>query len=142
MSQATAALNRRLLDANLTKRIALPSAAGTVNSASIDLGSVNLGSASDELEGEISYEATPSLANSATLTMTVQDSADNSSFAAVASLATLVVTGSGGTGAAASSRTFRLPPTTRRYVRISIVESSAGGDNSAKYGTLKLFANC
>lgn len=142
MSQATAGLFRRLLDANLSKSIALPAAAGTVTSASIDLGSVNIGPLADEIEGEVAFDATPSLANSATLTLTIQDSADNSSFAAIASLATLVATGAGGVGASAATRKFRFPPDCRRYVRISIVESASGGDNSAKYAYLKVRPNC
>jgi hypothetical protein len=53
---------------------------------------------------------------------------------------TLTVTGSGGTGAAASSLTVRLPSSARRYLRLSVVESSAGGDNSAVSATFAILA--
>jgi molybdenum-dependent DNA-binding transcriptional regulator ModE len=72
------------------------------------------------------------------ITVKVQDSADNSSFADVAILATLVATGAGGTGSAAASLTQRAPLTLRRYVRVNIAASATAGDNTVKKATLAL----
>lgn len=129
---------RLVQDALLTQTKALPAAAGTVNGTAIDTHATDPGAIGGHSNFQLSVPATPSLANSATLTFTVQDSADNSSFAAVSGLATLVMTGAGGVGSAAASQTWRLPPNLRRYVRVSVVESAAGGDNSAVSMTYKL----
>jgi hypothetical protein len=118
-------------DYNLENLTALPSAAGTVNSASIDLGSTTPGPLVETgLTLEVNLPATPNLANAATITVTIQDSADNSSFAAVANVSTIGLLGAGGVGAAAKNVRLPLPNTVRRYVRASAVQVSTG-DNSA-----------
>lgn len=130
---------RTIGDLSLTQTKALPASATTVNGTAIDTHSVDGGNIGEFANFTLSVPATPSLANSATLTFTIQDSADNSSFAAVAGLPTLVMTGAGGTGSAAASLgPIRFPPTLRRYVRVSVVESAAGGDNSAVSMTYKI----
>lgn len=129
---------RLVQDALLTQTKALPSAAGTVNGTAIDTHSVDAGVAGECSNLYLSVPATANLADTKTLTFTVQDSADNSSFTAVSGLDTLVMTGAGGVGSAASTKTWRLPPTLRRYVRVSVLEASAGGDNSAVSMTYKL----
>ena len=93
------------------------------------------------MEVVVSIPATPSLADTKNITLTLQDSADNSTFAAIAAEATLVVTGAGGAGAAAASRRVKFPPTTRRYVRLSAAVDSAGGSNIAVSTTFQIFAN-
>ncbi len=122
---------RTLVDLLLTKTVALPASATTVNGTSIDLGDASPELCGEHSEFVLTVPATPSLANAATLIYTVQDSADNSSFAAVGTLAVFTSTGGGGTGAVAVSNAWRLPSNVRRYVRVSVIESAAGGDNSA-----------
>lgn len=141
MSASAANQTRRLLDANLTKTKALPAAAAANYSNSIDLGSTTLGPVADEIELDISIEATPALVDDKTITLTVKDSADDSTFTAIPSLATLVQTGAGGAGAAAASRRLKLPPSCRRYIRLDAAVLTAGGDNTAKSYTLKVLAN-
>lgn len=141
MSQSVANTKRRLADANLTKTKALPAAGASNASASIDLGSTTLGAAGDNVEVEISLPATPSLADTKSITLTLKDSADDSSFAAITGVSTLVVTGAGGAGASASSRTIRLPSATRRYIRLDATVEGSGGDNTAISTTLKVLAN-
>jgi hypothetical protein len=125
-------------DARLTITRALPAQNTNVNSTAIDLGSVVNGAVGNFCEFVIDLPATPSLANGQTMTITIQDSADNSSFAAVAGLSTLVVTGAGGVGAAAASRRVRLPSTLRRYVGINIAASATTGDNTAVSATFRI----
>ncbi len=127
--------NRR--DAELTKSKALPAAAGTAYTDSIDL--VANDATTDHFEVELALPALPSLADTKNCTITLQDSADNSSFAAVTGLSTFVVTGvATNQGSAAATRTVRLPSTARRYVRAMAVVDSAGGDNTAKSVTLSI----
>lgn len=139
MSATAANLYRRLQDINLNKSKALPAAAASNASNSIDLGQVTLGPLADDLEVLIAIEATPSLVDTKTITLTVSDSADDSSFTAIPALATLVVTGS--SGGAAAERRIKLPPSTRRYLRVEAAVQSAGGDNTAKSYSIKVLAN-
>lgn len=103
------------------------------NFDSIDLGS----GIPDDVLLELVVPALPSLANGQTMTFQFQDSADNSSFAAIPELATLVLTGGGGVGAAAATRTVALPPSCRRHVRVNIAASATAGDNTAVSATLQ-----
>ncbi len=141
MSAANANTIRRLADANLTKTKALPAAAATNYTDFIDLGSTVLGPMADEIEVLVQIEGTPDLVDDKTITLTLQDSADGVSGAAIASLATLVQTGAGGAGAAANERRYKFPPATRRYVRLGATVLTGGGDNTAKSYTLKILAN-
>lgn len=141
MSAINANLYRRLADANLTKTKVLPAAAGANAGNSIDLGQTTLGPLADDLEVLVEIEATPDLVDDKTITLTLKDSADDSTFAAIPSLATLVQTGASSAGAAAASRRYKLPPTTRRYIRLEAAVLTGGGDNTAKNYTLKLLAN-
>jgi|GEM_PF-1281378 len=140
MSASNANLFRRLRDNVLTAVIALPAAAGTVVSPSIDFQTTVLGVAGDDLEYELNIPAAPSLADAATLICTLQDSADNVTFAAISGVGTQTMTGAGGVGAPAKLFRGRLPGATRRYFRASIIESAAGGDNSAVSATLAILA--
>lgn len=125
---------RNLKDASLIVTTALPAQNTTGNTASLDLGVGNF----DGISLRVNVPATPSLANSQTLTITIQDSADNSSFAAVAQYETIVMTGAGGVGSAAVERTYPLTPSIRRYVRISVAASATAGDNTAVSSTYAL----
>lgn len=129
--------NRR--DGLLTVTKALPAAAATAYTDSFDIGHATLGAVGDIIEIEASLPALPSLADTKTCTVTFQDSADNSTFAAITGLSTFVVTGvATGQGSAAATRQVRLPSGTRRYVRASAAVESSGGDNTAKSLTLSL----
>jgi hypothetical protein len=129
---------RNTQDALLTITRALPGSGATVTSTSIDLGQITADSVNELVDLLLSVPAVPSLANAETLTCTIQDSADNSTFAAINTLGTLVLTGAGGVGVAATSRRYKLPPATRRYVRVSIVGSASSGANTGVSATLQL----
>ena len=127
---------RALKDAELIVTTALPAAAASNSSDSIDLGQTT----QEETYNEVllSVPATPALVDDKTITFTFEDSADNSSFAAVTGLSTLVTTGAGGAGAAATSRRVRLPAGTRRYLRVTAAVLTAGGNNTGVSYTLAL----
>jgi len=141
MSAPVAGQIRRLTAIDLQKTTALPAAAATANGASINLETDTLGPFADDIEATISIDAVPNLVDAKTIIVTVQDSADNSSFAAIAGVGTLTVTGASGTGAAAAVQRFKFPPATRQYVRASAAVLTAGGDNTAKNFYLKLYPN-
>lgn len=133
MSSPNYARNLRDLDFEVTK--ALPAAAATAYTDGLDLGQTKVQSL-EAIEFEISLPAVPDLVDAKTITISVQDSADDSSYAAVDPAITTVITGAGGVGAAAKTVRFRLPSQTRRYVRLKTDVLTAGGDNTAKSVTL------
>jgi hypothetical protein len=126
-----------LTDANLSVSKALPAAGASNDSASIDLGTTS-GGRVPRVELEVSLPATPALVDAKTITLTVQDSADNSSFAAVADIPAIVLTGAGGVGAAAYDHNFKLPLGIRKYLRLHQAVLAAGGDNTGVSSSLKL----
>lgn len=141
MSAALANKVRRLADANLTKTKALPAAAASNATNSIDLGQTTLGPSADAIEVLIEIEATPALVDAKTIILTLKDSADDSTFAAIPAVGVVTQTGASSAGAAAASLRVKLPPTTRRYIRLDAAVLTAGGDNTAKSYTLKVLAN-
>jgi len=124
--------NRGLKSEDTTKFKALPAAAATNYSDSIDLGT-DPATHGVLLEGklEIYLPATPSLVDAKTVTLTLQDSADDSTFTDVTGIATVVATGASSAGAAAITREVPIPSTLRRYVRLKQAVLTAGGDNTA-----------
>lgn len=124
---------RNLQDAQLIKTIALPAAAATANSASLDIGT---GPHACCIELRINIPALPALVDAKTITVKLQDSADNITFADIEELASLVITGAGGVGAAAVEREVRLPSSTNRYVRLTVIALAAAGDNTAVSASL------
>lgn len=109
---------------------ALPAAAASATSDTLDLGPNGGNHQAAGLLLEL--PALPSLVDAKTVTLTVRDSADDSTFADVAGYGNLVVTGAGGAGAAAKEWLLKLHNHVRRYVRIKIDVLTAGGDNTAK----------
>lgn len=127
---------RSIKDAALIKTKALPAAAASNNTDSLDL--QNVDASFESIEVEISLPALPSLVDAKTVTVTLKDSADDVTFAAIPELATLVVTGAGGVGASAARRVVRLPSSARRYLRAYVDVLAAAGDNTAKSLSLSL----
>jgi hypothetical protein len=125
-------------DTNLVKTKALPAAAATNYSDSIDLADKLPGIQHEAKQIEVAIPALPSLADAKTYTATLQDSADDSTFVDVAPLASIILTGASGAGAAAKTQLFPLPKDLRRYIRVKSVVQSAGGDNTAKSVTLSI----
>lgn len=129
-------MGRNLKDANFIATTALPAAGASNNSNVFDLGAGNF--LPEEIELQISLPATPNLADTKNVTLTIQDSADNVTFAAITGLATVVATGAGGVGAAAKTETIRLPSTTRQYLRLNQAVDAVGGDSTGVSTTFQL----
>jgi len=120
--------------------IALPAgSATTVNSASIDLAGVTPLTAQFELELVTASAtlSTTALPNSETITFTIQESTDGSSFTPLHVLSEATMTGAGGAGDTPNTVYTRLPSDVSRYVRVSAVTSGSTGDCSAATMTLK-----
>ena len=131
-------MSRKIIDVQKRVVQAFPAQDTTTASAAIDLEEVAPFPSTERYALEIIVPAMPDLANSQTATFTVQDSADGTTFATLAGLTTLVLTGGGGTGAAAAKRAVRLPDNTRRYVRVNVAMSATAGDNTGVSYTLQL----
>ena len=119
-------------DAALKVTKACPAAGSNHNTDTIDLGCKNPGASVESFEVEIAIPALPSLVDDKTLTVKLQDSADNSTFADVEQLASVVVTGASGKGSAAKTVVVRLPSDVNRYVQANLAVVTGGGDNTAK----------
>jgi len=127
--------NRNLRDAAKKGVLALPAAAANISGAGIDLEQAN-GGISDDVDFEIAIPALPNLADAKALTVTVQDSADGTTYAALDPSQVTTVTGASGAGSAAKTVRFRLPPQARRYVGLHLAVAASGGDSTAKSVTL------
>ena len=118
-------------DVKLKVVTALPAAAASNNSASLDLQGVNNGFA----KLVVDVPQLTALVDAKTVTYTLYDSADNSSFAVVEGYGNMVITGAGGVGAAAKIWKLMIHDHVRRYVRLNQAVLTAGGDNTAKSTT-------
>lgn len=121
-------------DALTSLEKALPAAGASAYTDWIDLGGAGI---LGQVEFQISNEAVPSLADAKTLTLVLEHSADKATVVTHTDVAALVSTGAGGAGAVAASSQFKLPSTTRRYIRAKATVQAAGGDNTAKKFFLK-----
>lgn len=128
---------RAVLDANYIVTRALPASNTTVYSSSLDLGDAVSGIPYGTTETFNVQVLAPALTNGQmstnTITYTIQDSADNSSFADT--ILTKAYTGSG-SGMSAATLTFKLQPNNRRYIRLSVTNSGAS-DASASTATMQ-----
>lgn len=126
----------KIADALMRRTTALPAAGAAANSTSVDLHALEVGPVGANLEVHFTIPDVPDLADTKDLTVTFQDSADNSTFAAVAGTPTLTFTGAASAGASGNKVRFYLPPATRRYVRGSYAVEADGGDNTGVSGVL------
>lgn len=129
-------MNRILKDIELIKTKAHAAAAASASTASIEVGPGMV----ETMQAQIVAPAVPALVDAKTIIFTFEDSADDSTFAAIPELATLTQLGAGGAGAAAATRTVYLPPSVRKYVRVTAAVLAAGGDNTAVSFTFQLLS--
>lgn len=108
---------------------ALPAQNTNANSTAIDLKQVLPDTLPEHFEFQISVPATTT-ATGQTITITIQDSADNSTFATVEQLEPLLLTGASN-ATALTTRNFRLPSDVNRHVRVNIAMSATTGDQTA-----------
>ena len=131
--------NRNIKDASKQVTKALPAAAASANSDSIDLG--HSPGQIENVEVEIVVEATTALVNAKYIQVKLQDSADDSSFADIAEIADplITITSSGG-GSDETKLQVRLPRTVRRYIRaVATVETGGGSVIANNFITRLLF---
>ncbi len=117
---ASTLFGRHIKDALLSVTKALPAAASNNNTATIDLEKTAGTPAPENLEVEISIPAIAAHSdNSKSVTLKMQDSADDSSYSDTQPVTSFVLTGVTTDGSAAAVYRFRLPPGTRRYVQFN-----------------------
>lgn len=129
---------RTLRDTSLIVTKALPAAGANHNSGTLDLGSANPGVAIEGIEVEIAIPALAALADTKTLTVKLQDSADDSSYSDIEELSSVVVTGVSTAGSAAKTVAVRLPSSTKRYLQANLAVAASGGDNTASSVTVSI----
>lgn len=117
--------HRAIKDASLIVAAALPDEDSDVNSDTIDLGAG--GFVPEEIEIEIGIPALADLEDDTSVTITLQDSADDETYANVDPLIQTSVTGADSAGSEAKTIRFRLPANIRRYVQFNqAVDDEAG----------------
>jgi hypothetical protein len=116
--------NRNQQDNNFVATAALAQAG--VNTTAFDLEQI-VGGDIEKVVFSIAAPAVAGISDTKVLTYTLQDSADNSSFAAVDPSITTTQTAAGGAGVAAKEVRFRLPANVRRYVRVAQTATSTAG---------------
>lgn len=136
---------RKVYDLTTTTVLAMPSAASTtVDGTMIDLGSVANEVLAEGLEVHLSFPAlsTTIAPDTRTFIFSIEDSADNSSWAALSPVASKTYTGAGGAGVSAVAATapfqFKLTPNVRRYIRVKCVSGASTTDASALSYTVRL----
>jgi len=116
--------NRNQQDANYETTATL--AQGGVDSTGFDLEQA-IGGDIEPIVGELVIPAVAGITDDKVLTFTLEDSADNSTYAAIDPATTTTVTGTGGGGSPAKTVRFRFPPNTRQYVRIAQTADATAG---------------
>ena len=138
-------LARSIIDTNKQVVTNLPAQNTSVNSATIDLEqapSLNVGNGTavvDDIQFGMSLPAIAANTVAAqSVTGTLQDSADNVTFANVAGVPVLTAPSVAVTGSVAVASTFKLPLTIRRYLQVTWACSATTGSLIASQGTANL----
>jgi hypothetical protein len=126
--------SRKFKDANLKQSVALPNAANTVNTNSIDLGLATGFPTTEKFQVRLSTTSATA-ANDKNITIVLQASAEAAAnFTNIAELETLLIN-EGSSLYAATNREVQLPPgLDKRYIRASATGEADGGN--AADGTL------
>ena len=120
-----------LRDASMASTRTLPNANATNYSSSIDLGAVLPQDICISMQIEVQIPALTDHTNtSITNTFTLQDSADNVTFANVNPLIQFGLTGVATTGTAATAGVLPIPANVRRYARVACNVPTSGGTGS------------
>lgn len=119
---------RAFVDENLKQSVALPNAANTANTNSIDLGAATSFPVTDKFQVKLSTTAGTG-ANNKNLTIVLQASNEAAAnFANIGALATLVIP-EVAASYAATERVVALPPDlNKRYIRASVTGEANGGN--------------
>lgn len=131
--------NRNLRDANFETTLVIDGTNGaSVSSSAFDLEQVTGG----DIEAIAVEVVVPAVAGNVdaaeSINFAIQDSADNSSFAALDPAIGWSVAGVVSTGSAATTKRFRLPPGTRRYIKLVQTETGDGFTDANEVVTFRL----
>lgn len=130
---------RRIKDALLTNNTNFPAAGAAVATASIDLGQPTSGRPPEEISLQVEW---PDMAaytdNTKTITIRLQDSADNAAWADVNPVIEFQLKGVAATGPLADGLQCPLPAHIRRYVRANITAPAGGANVTALALTLSV----
>jgi hypothetical protein len=116
--------NRNLQDNAYTSTVAIAQAGA--NTATFDLEQV-IGGDVEKVVFELSGPTAAGIADTKVVTYTLKDSSDGITFAVLDPSIATTQTGAGGTGIVAKTVRFRLPPITKRYVRIEQTMTATAG---------------
>ena len=116
--------NRNLQDSAYTSTVAIAQAGA--NTATFDLEQV-IGGDVEKVVFELSGPTAAGISDTKVVTYTLKDSSDGTTFAVLDPSIATTQTGSGGTGIVAKTVRFRLPPVTKRYVRIEQTMTATAG---------------
>jgi hypothetical protein len=130
-------------DAVLESVKALPAAGSSVNTDSFDLGhQPPNGTPPDDLAVIVELPDLAAHSNTAkNITVTLYDSADNSSFTVLNPAVTLTVPGIGTTGTSAEKWLLPIPANCRRYIRANVALTASGPDLTASNVTVGIASN-
>ena len=128
---------RNIKDASAlcTQTKAMPAAGASNSTTAFDL--IDAGWKNENLEMQWDIAASPAHTTVNNNTFALQDSSDNSSFAAVDPAISTTSAGVAVTGGVAKEIRFRLPPNVRRYVRV-LQTAGATDDQTAVTNTYRL----
>lgn len=123
---------RNLQDASLNPAaFALPSSAGSVTSAVVDLGADTFKPGNVELQLSVPALNTTMVPDTRTVVYLIEVSTTSNFSAVDQTLFTETKTGAGGAGVAALLRRVRLPSNSARYLRFKITTGASTGDCSS-----------
>lgn len=126
-------------DSNLQVTKAYPSAGATNTTSAIDLGTDEPGQIWRMAYVRADIPATANATNSATTFLfTLQDSADNVTFANTTPLVQLQITGASSVTNTAQSVKLPIPPGVQRYIRVQQIAPTASGANTGVTNTFTL----
>jgi hypothetical protein len=116
--------NRNIQDAAFTSTVAIAQAGA--NTATFDLEQV-IGGDVEKVVFELSAPVAAGISDTKVVTYTLKDSPDGTTFTTLDPSIATTQTASGGVGIAAKAVRFRLPPITKRYVRIEQTMTATAG---------------
>lgn len=119
-------------DQNFTSRESGPTSAGTTYSTALDTRSPDgVGNLTGKVQIFVDNNTVTGLSDGKNVTLTLQHSDDNSTFADVSGVATIVITGAGGAGGTAAENYRDWTPSLKRYIRFKEVVDGTPGTISA-----------
>lgn len=124
-------------DSTMTRTKAFPAAGASNQCDSVDLGADRVGAIGNRMAVHLEVPVLANLADTKTASFTLQDSADDTTFADLMTLDAATRTGAGGAGDEAFVFRLYLPPDTRRYIRFQATVEADGGDNTGDEYTVE-----